>query len=44
MNEGNSQKSGKLVGAANKIKVEGYYNSHVNKPRFASPFMLKFLN
>jgi hypothetical protein len=40
-NEGNSQKSGKSVEAANKIKVEGYYNSLINKPMFTSPFYVK---
>jgi len=40
-NEGNNQKSGKLVGAVNKIKVERDYNSPVNKPRFASPFYVQ---
>jgi hypothetical protein len=44
MSMGKSQKNGKSAKAAKKVKVEGNYNFPTNKPRFASPCMLKFLN
>lgn len=41
MSKGKSQKSGKWVGVAKKVKVERYYKFLTNKPRFASPLYVE---